>query len=126
MSRFKSQILKIVSSIPHGHVASYGQVALMAGMPRGARQVGWILNQLPTETDVPWWRVINNTGRITIKGSWADSELQKSLLESEGIEVENLGEIEIEKYRWRPDVDTLQKLELDPEYVEKIVGKYGV
>lgn len=64
MSEFKKAVLKVVSLIPKGRIASYGQIALLAGVPRGARQVGNILCQ-HGEGNTPWWRVINNAGRIT-------------------------------------------------------------
>lgn len=75
MPAFKDSVIRIIKSIPAGKVMSYGQVALVAGQPRMARQVGWVLNGL-TETElvsqsIPWWRVLNRDGIITIKGNTA-------------------------------------------------------
>jgi methylated-DNA-protein-cysteine methyltransferase related protein len=99
MSDFSKQVFKIVKSIPKGKVASYGQIALLAGYPRGARQVGWTLNKL-TDGTVPWWRVINNSGRVSIKHSEYSALEQKTLLENEGIPVTDNFEIDINKYRF--------------------------
>jgi methylated-DNA-protein-cysteine methyltransferase related protein len=98
---FKEKVLKVVRSVPPGYVVSYGQVALEADAPRSARQVGWILNRNGDKGDVPWWRVINNSGRISIKGSDYNACMQKELLEKEGVKVSKLFEIDIEKYRYK-------------------------
>ncbi len=98
MSSFKEKVLQTVKEIPTGKVTSYGQIALYCDSPRAARQVGWILNRYGDE--VPWWRVINNSGRISIKHSEISAQMQKELLEDEGIKVSKLFEIDIEKYRW--------------------------
>lgn len=103
MSKFRDSVYKIIQSIPSGFVMSYGQVALYAGSPRAARQVGWILHQSEGKVKLPWWRVINNSGRISIKGSYENTpNVQKQLLESEGVEVEENLDIDIEKYRYYP------------------------
>ena len=99
-SPFKQKVIEVVSKIPHGKVASYGQVALYVGFPRGARQVGWILREFG-DNKVPWWRVINKSGVISIKGNWnADKDLQKKLLEAENVEVLDDFKVKIEKYRF--------------------------
>jgi len=85
-------------------VASYGQIALYAGKPRAAREVGWILNQSESQpgVQIPWWRVINNAGRISIKGSRFNTpQVQMKLLRSEGVEVADNLCLDIEKYRWK-------------------------
>jgi len=101
MGSFKSDVITKVKSVPFGKVVSYGQVALVCGKPRGARGVGWILNSLEEAHQVPWWRVVNNLGRITIKGSIYTPEDQKRELQLEGIEVSDDFEIDIEKYRYK-------------------------
>jgi len=100
MTIFTETVLTIIKSIPKGKVASYGQVALLAGQPRAARQVGWILNQL-SDDKTPWWRVINNSGRTSIKHAEFGAMLQKELLEKEGVVVSDNFDIDIEKYRMR-------------------------
>lgn len=123
MSRLKKKVLKAVKLIPSGNVASYGQVALYVGLPRAARQVGWILNGLPEETDIPWWRVVNNSGRISIKASKYTALDQKKLLENEGLIINEDLTFEIEKYRFLPDKKFVEKMELDPYYLEMIASK---
>lgn len=89
MSPFKDRVIAIVRMIPEGKVVSYGQVALYAGLPRAAREVGWILKSTEggsgrsqVRVDLPWWRVINKEGKITIDGTKFHSKnLQKKLLE---------------------------------------------
>jgi len=100
MERFSDLVIKIVKTIPKGKIASYGQIALIAGEPRAARQVGWILNQQSDER-TPWWRVINNSGRISIKHPEISALEQKELLEKEGIKVTKNFEIDMKKYRWK-------------------------
>lgn len=123
MSKFKSGVIKVVSMIPAGNVVSYGQVALYLGMPRAGRQVGWMLNQLGVGTQVPWWRVVNNKGRISIKGSGYSANDQKELLIKEGVKVGNDFTFDINKYRFIPDESFIKKLELDADYLEMIADK---
>ena len=107
MAEFRSLVLDIVRAVPEGKVVTYGQVALMAGSPRAARQVGAVLHGIRfNEHDVPWQRVINAEGGIsTFKvGS---GELQVALLKAEGIEVKSgpAGpKVDLQSYQWRPDV----------------------
>ncbi|KKS58848.1 MAG: Protein containing Methylated-DNA-[protein]-cysteine S-methyltransferase [candidate division WWE3 bacterium GW2011_GWB1_42_41] len=84
---FKDRVLEEVRKIPKGSVASYGQIALFAGKPRGAREVGWILNRWGDDGITPWWRIINAKGYISIKHNEISALEQKRLLENDGIEV---------------------------------------
>lgn len=127
MSAQKTAVIQIVSKIPYGKIASYGQVAVFAKMPRAARQVGWILNatERDKEIKIPWWRVVNNQGRISIKGSGDNTPaLQKRLLEAEGLAINDELEFDIEKYRWRPTISSLISLGLDEFYINHIKDKY--
>jgi methylated-DNA-protein-cysteine methyltransferase-like protein len=127
MSPFKDRILHIVRSVPKGKVVSYGQVAAYAGLPRAAREVGWILNGLSEAETVPWWRVVNNKGFISIRGNQtADKELQKKLLEADGIEVRDDFVLDIERYRFKPKQNELEALQLDESYITTLIEKYGV
>lgn len=123
MSPFKDKVVEVINLVPEGKVVSYGQVALFVGIPRAARQVGWILNGLEGSTSVPWWRVVNNTGRISIKGSRYDAEDQRKLLEKEGVIVNDDLTFDISQYRFQPDDEFINKLKLDPVYLEMIAGK---
>ncbi len=120
MSPFKEKVIQIVNLIPVGKVMSYGQVALYVGMPRAARQVGWILNGLDGNTPIPWWRVVNNKGRISIKGSRYSANEQKELLEKEGIAINDDLTFDIDTYRFNPDERVIEKLHLDPVYLGMI------
>lgn len=127
MSPFKDRVITIIRLVPEGKVVSYGQVALYAGLPRAAREVGWILNGTEGKVDLPWWRVINNKGYLSIRGTQLhDKELQKKLLEAEGIPVSDGFIVDMEKYRFVANENQLQKFQLPDEYIEKIIVKYGI
>lgn len=101
-----ARITAIIRDIPPGRVASYGQVAEIAGIPRGARQVGYTLRQLPEGHDVPWHRVVQSAGTLAFgAGSPQHAEQRKRLL-AEGVAVLG-GRIDMRRYRWRPDLDEL-------------------
>lgn len=100
------KIWATISDIPEGCVASYGHIAEIAGIRRGARQVGYALRHLPRGSKVPWYRVIQASGKIAFNaGSDAFNEQSKRLL-SEGVAIRN-GRIDMKKYRWQPDLDEL-------------------
>jgi len=96
---FKQRIWQIVAAIPPGRVTTYGDVALLAGSPRAARQVGGVLSRLPEGSTLPWHRVINRHGTISLQGDRLFR--QRDALEAEGVEVSDAGEIDLDKYRWR-------------------------
>ncbi len=79
-------IWQIVASIPQGSVASYGQIAKLAGHPSHARYVGTTLKKLPAETALPWHRVVNAKGELSFSVGSEQYQKQKALLEAEGIE----------------------------------------
>ncbi len=95
------QIWQVVVLIPPGTVATYGQVAALAGLVGGARQVGRILSQLPSGTRIPWHRVVNASGGISVPAGSA-ARRQKSRLRAEGIEFTGAGRISLSRFRWRP------------------------
>jgi len=98
---FRTSVLSFIKKIPKGKVVSYGQVAAYCGSPRAARAVGGILRSLSPDSDVPWWRVINNAGILSIKGNWtATNELQKILLEKEKVKVSKAFTVDMRKYRY--------------------------
>jgi methylated-DNA-protein-cysteine methyltransferase related protein len=97
-SNFSERVWQIIAAIPRGKVTTYGDIALLAGSPRAARQVGGVLRRLPEGSKLPWFRVINRHGRISLQGD--DLFRQRDALEAEGIEVSDAGEIKLEKYRW--------------------------
>jgi len=99
---FFEQVYMLVRQIPPGRVASYGQIAALLGHPRAARTVGWALNALvETEApDVPWHRVINHAGRITIARAGLNPEIQRRLLEDEGVEFDEAGYVDMRRHGW--------------------------
>lgn len=98
---FKDKVYSAVRKVPKGKLVSYGQVAAFCGSPRAARQVGWMLRLLGPEDSVPWWRVINNAGEISIKGNFQYTPLvQKQKIQSENIQVSENFKIDLEKYRY--------------------------
>ena len=93
--------------VPEGQVASYGQIAKLAGLPRrAARMVGRALGAAPQEMNLPWHRIVNAQGCIAIPKGTARYQQQHELLESEGIEV-NDGQLNMDQYRWDPSLDEL-------------------
>lgn len=127
MSPFKEKVIAIVKSVPSGKVVSYGQVGLYAGLPRAARQVGWILNGMEGKVDLPWWRVVNNKGYLSIRGTqYNDKELQKKLLEAEGVVFSDEFTLPMETYRYVASFDELKKLQLPVDYIEFLISKYSI
>lgn len=93
--------------IPEGQVASYGQIAKQAGLPRrGARMVARAVGAAPKEMNLPWYRIVNAQGRIAIPKGTAGYERQQELLRAEGVAVEN-GRLDLDRYRWSPTLDEL-------------------
>ena len=91
------RVFTIIANIPKGKVASYGQIAQLAGMPSHARLVGRILSQLPDSTSLPWHRVVNSQGHITNPGA----QRQRKKLEDEGVTLVN-DRISLGLYGWEP------------------------
>ena len=87
--------------IPRGRAVSYGGVAAMLGSPRAARGVGTALGALGVESDVPWWRVVNRNGEISIKGEPGLAALQRRLLLKEGVRFDARERIDWERFGWR-------------------------
>lgn len=99
---FFVHVYRLVSQVPKGKVVTYGQVAALLGAPRAARAVGTALRYLPRPLSqtVPWQRVINASGGISIRGDVYRVDEQRWLLESEGIEFDRFGKIDLKKYQW--------------------------
>lgn len=96
-----ARIYAVVRRIPRGRVATYGQVAELAGVPGHARQVGYALHALPSATALPWHRVINAAGGVSLRSSPGAELTQRQLLEDEGIEFDLRGRVRLAKVRWR-------------------------
>jgi methylated-DNA-protein-cysteine methyltransferase-like protein len=99
VTRFE-RIYAVVRKIPRGKVATYGQIAALAGMPRHARYVGSALRSLPDDSEVPWHRVINAGGRVSCRSHGDHDDLQRVLLEQEGIAFGKNGRIPMLDHQW--------------------------
>jgi methylated-DNA-protein-cysteine methyltransferase related protein len=98
------RIYAVVRQIPPGKVATYGQVAELACLPRQARLVGYALYNVDTQSDVPWHRVINAKGEISASPfRYGGDHLQRVLLEQEGVQFSGSGKISLKTYRWQPE-----------------------
>jgi methylated-DNA-protein-cysteine methyltransferase related protein len=114
---FQHRVLEIVRAIPSGYVLTYGQVAALADTPRAARQVGRILYFYGRS--VPWQRVINHYGGLSTY-KVGSGELQRALLENEGLSFRPDGTIDLNRYQWRPGVRMIKKLKLPEEIAFQI------
>lgn len=95
-----TRIYSVIRRIPRGRVATYGQIARLAGVPGRARQVGYALHALNSATAVPWQRVVNSAGAISL-GPMDGGISQRLLLEREGVRFDARGRIPLEKFGWR-------------------------
>lgn len=94
------QILEVIALIPYGKVASYGQIAKLAGLPKHARLVGYVLKHLDNDSKIPWYRVINAQGKISVTRINDQGEnIQQSLLEQEGVYLLN-GKVNLKVFSW--------------------------
>lgn len=93
----------VVRRIPRGRVATYGQVAALAGRPGHARQVGYALHALEDGSDVPWHRVVNGRGEVSPRAEPLYEPLQRALLAAEGVVLDRRGRIDLDRFRWEPD-----------------------
>ena len=101
ISDFTNSVIKIIKQIPKGTVTTYGNIAILAGNPRSARQVSWILHSSSKKYNLPWHRVINSKGLIAMKS--IDSKYShKEMLEKEGIEFISEFKVNLKKFLWQP------------------------
>lgn len=100
---FAEAVYRVVRSVPAGCVTSYGAVAAMVGAPRAARGVGAALNALPPDSDVPWWRVVNRNGEVSIPSELGLRALQRALLEREGVGFLPGGQVDLDRHAWYRD-----------------------
>jgi methylated-DNA-protein-cysteine methyltransferase-like protein len=97
-----ARIHAVVRRIPRGRVASYGQIARLAGLGSHARLVGYAMAALPDDTRIPWQRVVNAQGRVSPRATPGFDSLQRALLEREGVHFDANGRIDLERFGWRP------------------------
>lgn len=108
MAGYYDDVYEWVCRIPYGKVSTYGRIAALTPVPRGARGVGWALAGLSPEQAelVPWWRVINVAGRISNE---FNATLQRELLEREGVRFDERGYVDLERYLWEPGPDDVDQ-----------------
>ncbi len=102
-TQFFEQVYLVVRAVPAGRVTTYGAIARALGAPRRAREVGWALASLPDDADVPAHRVVNAEGALS--GGWAFGapEVQRALLEAEGVQFDPRGRVPLDRFLWLPD-----------------------
>lgn len=112
---FANRVITLIKQIPRGRVATYGQIAALAGKPHAARGVGWILNSCAESHRLPWQRVINSKGSISFPKKSAEYKKQRSLLRKEGVAVSLQGNILLENYIWQKKVRKSKKAGNTPQ-----------
>jgi methylated-DNA-protein-cysteine methyltransferase-like protein len=103
MDSFTARVKRIIGSIPAGRVSTYGQIALLAGNVRAARQVAWVLHTSSSKDRLPWHRVINRMGKISLPQGGGYEE-QRALLEGEGLWFDEEDRIDLGRFGWSPRV----------------------
>ncbi len=100
-----NEVYQAVKKIPKGKVATYGQIAAMCGHPRAARQVGWALHVNPQPSVIPCHRVVNRFGQLAPAFAFGGKEIQKALLESEGVIVDDNFTVDLEQYQMNTNMN---------------------
>jgi methylated-DNA-protein-cysteine methyltransferase-like protein len=100
---FSDRVKRLIADIPIGRVATYGQIAACAGNHRASRQVAWLLHSSSRKDNLPWHRVINSRGGISLPIGGGFEE-QRMLLEAEGIVLDQKGRVDLKKYLWNPGI----------------------
>lgn len=99
IDNFRQRVFQVIAAIPEGRVTTYGEIASLAGSPRAARQVGGVLKRLPEGSSLPWHRVVNRRGEISLQGE--DFQRQRQALLSEGITFEAGERIDLVRFGWK-------------------------
>ena len=100
ISEFSAKVMGFIKKIPRGKVATYGQIAALAGKPHGARGVAWILHSSSTSHGLPWHRVLGSSGKISFPERASNHREQKRRLEAEGVKF-NGGRTDLTKFQWK-------------------------
>lgn len=101
ISEFTKKVLQQIKNIPVGKVATYKQIAELAGKPQGSRGVAWILHSCSTTYKLPWHRVLNSKGKISFEFRSYNFRQQKKKLESEGVVFTSDGQLNLAKFQWK-------------------------
>ena len=105
MTDFQEAVRQAVARVPPGAVATYGQIAWMTGYPRRPRQVGMVLKGLGEGHDLPWHRIVNAKGYVPSRGRWWGAMLQIQRLRSEGVAVDEQGNLDLARFGWTGELD---------------------
>ncbi|MHA2007910.1 MAG: MGMT family protein [Promethearchaeota archaeon] len=106
-TEFTQNVIHIIKNIPKGRVLTYGFIAKLAGKPRAARQVSWVLHSSSKRYHLPWHRVISSNGKLSMK-SIEDKQYHKKLLELEGVKFPKEYQIDLKKYFW--NIDSIENI----------------
>ncbi|MNL18003.1 methylated-DNA--protein-cysteine methyltransferase [compost metagenome] len=109
MTEFSAAVISLIQKVPAGKIATYGQIAKLAGKPQGARGVAWILNSSSKAHKLPWQRILNSSGKISFPVDSAEYRKQRKLLENEGIVFGDNGQIDLKKFQWKKEVKVAKK-----------------
>lgn len=101
ISEFTKKVMQTIHKIPSGKVATYKQIAILAGKPQGSRGVAWILHSCSTTYKLPWHRVLSSQGKISFEKRTHNFNKQKKLLEKEGVLISAEGHLDLKKFQWK-------------------------
>lgn len=107
---FYKRVAQVCKWIPYGRVVTYGQIALLCGKPRNARQVGYALNKNLAGDDLPAHRVVNSQGYLSGAKAFSGKDPQKRLLEKEGVKVSSEQRVDLKQYGWYNTLDEALQL----------------
>ncbi|KHD88731.1 MAG: DNA methyltransferase [Bdellovibrio sp. ArHS] len=110
LNDFSKKVIHFIQKIPLGQVATYGQIAKLAGKPQGSRGVAWILHSSSKAHKLPWHRVINSQGKISFPEASAAFKKQKALLRHEGVVFLDKNKIDLKKFQWKKEVSKKKSL----------------
>lgn len=122
-SNFRERVYRLVKMVPKGKVVTYGQIALLLGIPRAARAVGWVMALTPEHLKVPCQRVIYRHGGLAKSYGYGGLRQHRKDLEADGVRVRKDYTVDLSEYQWWPEGKTLKRLELPPEIMDRIVKK---
>jgi methylated-DNA-protein-cysteine methyltransferase related protein len=105
LSEFSKKVIGLIKKIPEGKVATYGQIAKLAGKPQGSRGVAWILHSSSKTHSLPWQRVLGSKGKISFPPSSSHYSRQMRLLKKEGVVFGDQDQIDLAKYQWKKKVN---------------------
>lgn len=102
LTQFSKKVIELIHAIPEGTVATYGQIARLAGHSRGARRVGWLLHSGTHKYELPWQRVIKSDGSLSFPANSVNFMMQKEMLEAEGVIIKN-GRVNLKNFLWEDE-----------------------